>query len=220
MKKSFLIILMAVIMAVALCSCDNKRIEMQISWNYYSDAQELLEEKAGNLVFTGKITGISFAVLDRKTGLAPTKETEDRDRELCTLYEVEIITIYKGDASDVTCFRVMGGLRDYRTDEQRKIMKKNKAYGWKDAIPLLPVEDELKCEIGETYLFVLHKFEGGSAPTYLNPQQSLYALNDPLTGQGYLDYKISIKDILSELGQETWDSFWSQWLEQHPDYQE
>ncbi|MCL2816891.1 MAG: hypothetical protein FWD39_00700 [Clostridiales bacterium] len=196
-----------------------KYAEMSADWPIYSDARELLKEW-GNLVFIGKVTGISFAVLDITTGLAPTEATEDRNRRLYTLYEVEIIVSYKGDASDVTYFKVIGGLRDYRADEQLRIMKEGNARWWEYGIPIFGCDQELKCEIGKTYLFVMLKSETGNTPKILNPWQSLYDLNDPLTGQGFPNREISIKEILSEIGQEDWDSFWKQWLEQHPDYQE
>ena len=217
MKNLFLTILMAVIMMGVLCSCNNgnggngkiKYGKMSGDWPYYSEARELLED--GNLVFTGKITGISFAVLDKKTALIPNGETEDYNRALCTLYEVEIITSYKGDASDVTYFRVLGGLRDYRTDEQLQIMKENNAYNWEFGIPVFSGDEEQKYDIGETYLFVMHKYEGGSAPTILNPWQSVYGLSEPSKSQDFPNVEnISIKDIISEFGQEAWDSFCSQ----------
>lgn len=144
-----------------------------------------------NLILIGKVTGILFEMLDAKTAEAPTEKTEERDHYFHTIYDIDVITSYKGDASHITTVRLMGGIIGSFEDEQYALQAKyNKTY-----IPVFEGNPEYK--VGETYLFVLYKFETG-APTPLNIDQK----GNPI---------MSAMDVISALGQDKWDTFWSQW---------
>ncbi len=201
---------------------------MEADWPAYFSTQELVQ--AANVVFTGKITDISFAVLDLDA-LPATEETEERHRYLHTMYTVETIDQYKGDVDESVQVRIMGGIKDYKTDDQMSLLNETEQE-W--GIPLLA--GSVPYTIGETYLFVLYQFETG-APTVLNLDQSVYALNDPFNKQkaGVKAFKdparyyaesadeagngiISAMDIIRAFGEDKWVRFWTNWQAENPDW--
>lgn len=232
MKKRIFALLPICLMILSACSHQETEVHCSatiVEWPAYSNVQELIG--AANLVFTGKITDISFAVLDRNA-LPATEETEDRDRDLHTIYTVETMEQYKGEVGESTQVRVMGGIKDYKTDEQLRLLNETeRKYG----IPLM--EGSTPYTIGETYLFVLRQFETG-VPTVLNLDQSVYSLDDPFKDQTYgitafsepdKDYTesvdgsgdgiISVMNIIRFFGEDKWDAFWTKWQAEHPDWE-
>ena len=200
-------------------------------WPVYKNAEELVER--AELVFIGSVTGISFKMLDSVTGLPPDEDTEidEWDPRLCTIYDVNIVTVYKGEPSAQTQVRVKGGLRDYRIEEQLAALAQyNQKY-----IPVMGEQFEI--EIGETYLFALRQFETGT-PTIMNPDQTSYNISNPFAKSTISRrefYKsaeyynkntdenggplISAKDVISYFGEDKWDDFWSKWQEDNPDWE-
>ena len=224
MKKLSTILLVILAMTIILSSCspDVNYIKSEILWTFYSDANKLVN--AADLVFIGKLTDISFSALDANTGLEVTEETEDTNRWLFTLYHFDVIETYKGDTSQVTYFMRDGGLEDYKTNEQLKVMKENNVYRWEEGIHVLDYDNEYK--IGETYLFALCKREG-IQPIWLNLYQSLYNINDPLKKLSHKSDKvyytedkdeygepiISLKEIVLEFGEEKWNEFEAKYVQ-------
>ena len=92
--------------------------------------------------------------------------------ELVTVYDLDVLTTYKGEGDKVTQIRMMGGLRDYRVEEQLSVMKE---YGL-EYITVARGAPEIK--IGETYLFILSQIET-TLPTPMNLHQCIYNLRDP-----------------------------------------
>ena len=185
---------------------------------------------AANVVFTGKITDISFEVLDLDA-LPATEETEKRHRHLHTVYTVETIDQYKGNVEETVQVRIIGGIKDYKTDEQMSVLNETER---EMGIPI--VTGSVPYTIGDTYLFVLYQFETG-APTVLNLDQSVYSLNDPFNKQksGVKAFRepakyyaesvdesgsgiISAMDIIRTFGEDKWDSFWTKWQAENPDW--
>lgn len=169
---------------------------IKADWHIYQDAQELVE--ASVLVVLGKVTGISFQVLDQRTALLPTEKTEEWNRSLYTMYDIDIITMYKGSPIKSTQVRMIGGLKDSYLEEQVAVLGKDIEKG----IPLM--EDMPEIKIGETYLFALYQYED-TAPTLLNLEQSVFDLHE-------LDKKdrfsfISVKDVISYFGKDKWEEF-------------
>ena len=220
MKKLSTILLVILSITLILSSCSSKKnvtyAKMDALWTIYSDANQLVD--AADLVFIGKLTDISFTALDINTGLEITEKTEDSNRSLYTLYHFDVIETYKGDTSQVTYFMRSGGLENYKTDEQLKVVKENNVYGWEEGIRVW--EDAIEYEIGETYLFTLCKREG-VPPLWMNLYQSLYSIDDPLRKLSHKSDKIyytedkdeygepliSVKDIILEFGEEKWNEF-------------
>lgn len=196
-------------------------------WAVYQNSQELVER--ANLVLIGKVTGISFQMLDTRDSETIGDDIDDMYYNLYTLYDVDVITLYKGDAKKSIQVRVMGGLIDYQVDEQLEILALyNKQY-----IPIL--EENLEYKTGETYLFVLHQHMD-FAPTPLNITQSSYNLYNPFakyaidshtlddsyyskTVDDFDNPIISAKDVISVFGQDKWEVFWSQWQKDNPNWE-
>ena len=192
-------------------------------WPLYSSAKDLINN--ADLVFIGKITGIDFDVLDSSTALPVSENTPNYARQLYTIYTVEISQTYKGDTTDVTKIRVMGGVVDYNIDTQLEVMEIGNAFGKENGIPILDNYYKVQCKIGNSYLFTLRQFETGY-PTIMNVDQSVFDLNDPTRKQTignnpnvyYSGSKdeyncplISAKDVIMEFGKKEWTSFNKKW---------
>ena len=200
-----------------------KYSSMSADWPMYSNSQELID--SANVVYIGKVTDISFHVLDATNATPATDATPVRHRELYTIYDVEITQSYKGENSGTSKIRIMGGLENYKVDQQVQLMVQKDIYDKDFGIPIWGDTNKTKCEIGQTYLFVLYQFETG-LPTILNLEQSVFGLDDPTKkqtiGNNDKDYYsgdvdefgkplISVKDILTTFGQDKWDEFYKQW---------
>ena len=217
---------------------------------YYSNAQGLIKgedelKEGADAVFTGKVTGISFEVIDILTGVPPTKAEDEmhiadfgdnaepwRYYKLITIYDIDIITAYMGDYIGSTKIILWGGLRGQLLEEQLKVSLE---YGI-DSIFI--VRGTPQIEIGENYLFVLYESTGGRL-TPLNLSQAVYNLKNPLKKNfvggdfdpqypsDYYDKSeneygsplISAKDIISFFGEDKWESFWNQWTKENPDWE-
>ena len=192
-------------------------------WPLYSSAKDLIDN--ADLVFIGKITGIDFEVLDSSNALPVSETTPHYARQLYTIYTVEISQTYKGDTTDVTKIRVMGGVVDYNIDTQLEIMENGNALGKENGIPILDNYYKVQCNIGNSYLFTLRQFETGY-PTIMNVDQSVFDLNEPTRKQTignnpnvyYSGSKdeyncplISAKDIIMEFGKKEWNAFNERW---------
>jgi len=212
---------------------------VEASWPSYETPKALIN--AANTVIVGKVTGISFQVLDMKTTLPPaipptkTMSVDDwmsSDFRLHTLYDVDIVTSYKGALSGSTQVRLYGGKKDFLEGEQVEIL----AEWGQEGIPLM--EGNIDIEIGGTYLFVLNQHEN-NRPTPINVTQTVYNLRDPLekytplrnsprnhdktkyyTGsRGQFGYQMSAKDVISAFGDDVWENFWEHWQRDNPDWE-
>ena len=196
-----------------------------VNWPIRKSAQELCEN--ADLVLIGKVTGISFQVMDMSTGAPPTEEAKKQYRsesgtnslfQLVTLYDLDVSATCKGEPMETTQIYMMGGRQDYRMDEQLDAMRE---YGIED-FPVFNPEMP-KLEIGQTYLLLIMSLSDGSTPTTLNPHQAVYNLHNPfetnpvVEQQGYPD--ITAKDIISYFGADKWDAFWTQWQQDNPDWE-
>ena len=207
--------------------------EMEASYGVLQDAKKLT--KTASVVVIGKVTDISFQVLDITTALPPTEKTEDRNRWLHTIYDVDVITSYKGKKTDNIKIRVNGGIKDYRVNEQLDLIKEMKAWP-NDAILLQEKMPEI--ELRETYLFTLYESEFGGGPTNLHPRQTVYDINNPfekqtlgreLKGEASDYYSqntdeqgdpiISAKDVISAFGEDKWNTFWADWQKDNPNWE-
>ena len=234
MKKTSIALMMVIIIALSSCAGNSnyttgeplmdtwKNGNMGGDWPVYSNATELTNK--AELVFIGKITGVSFTVFDITTGHPPTEKTEDRHRELITLYEFEVIEIYKGNVSGVSRFWMSGGIVGYREDEQIKLMEEENV--WEREYGIFMWEGLRKYEIGEPYLFAL-RHRDNILPYLLNLEQSVYSLKDPTRNHTYgisdgqIYYSgnrcqygyplISPRDIISTFGEQAWEAFYTEW---------
>ena len=128
--------------------------------------------------------------------------------------------------------KVVGGVKDYRIEEQLAVVKKMNAFPSGGIVILESMPNIVK---GETYLFALGQ---GKTEIYLNmtPQQSIFSLNDPFKRQGFNEHTnssryysetvdeygsplISAKDVISVFGKDKWEAFWNDWQKQNPDWE-
>lgn len=149
--------------------------ETIVDWVMYDSAEELV--KAGDIICTGKVTDISFELLDKKTARALTDGDDPKNGELNTIYEIEVTKQYHsyredGIRFDKLKFRVMGGLEDYKTDEQLELLKGT----GDDTILVMHEPPEIK--IGEEYLFILKQYDN-TLPCIINAPQAAFPLSDP-----------------------------------------
>lgn len=143
---------------------------MMVDWILYDCAEELVN--AGDIICTGKVTDISFALFDKSTGRELSDSSNKRNAELNTVYEVEVKTPYRNVYESKIKFRAMGGLKDYRTDEQLELVK-----GTSDeAILILSEPPEIN--LGEEYLFILNQYDENIMPSIINAPQTAFPLND------------------------------------------
>lgn len=165
-------------------------------WPVYKDVKELTN--AGNIIVLGKITDISFEILDRTTAKPPTSDSETENCYLNTIYNVEVITAYKGNSAGTIKVRMLGGLEGVYVKEQIAVLgdKANKGIPIMDGSPNL--------EIGQTYLFVLYQYSD-TMPTLVNVQQGVYGIDDPLAKDDH-SY-VSLKEIISSFGEDNWVAF-------------
>ncbi|MBD5158483.1 MAG: hypothetical protein HDT13_12720 [Butyrivibrio sp.] len=173
--------------------------DMYVDWMAYSDTEKLID--AGNIVVLGKVTGISFQMLDSQTAYPPTEDSNSEDCFLYTIYDVEVLTSYKGTASGTIKIRLIGGLKDIYLNEQLAALTGS------DGREIPVVVGMPKMEIGENYLFVLYQYED-TMPTPVNPEQGMYKLDDPLEKDVFA--YVSPKDIISYFGEDRWTEFISE----------
>ncbi|MBQ7337669.1 MAG: hypothetical protein IJW40_12000 [Clostridia bacterium] len=200
-------------------------VAVSSDWQVYRDAKSLIEY--ADLILAGRVTDIGFQILDTRTALPADEQTPTYAKMLYTIYTVEVLESYQGDATDVIHVRIMGGMVGERTEEQLTLMESEGISGDGRGIPILEDYQKVQCRIGESYLFVLAAFETG-VPTILNIDQSIYSLTEPTkenaVGQNPADYYgkkrdeygyplISAKDIIVEFGKKEWKEFYEKWKE-------
>jgi len=252
--KKLLSMFLVFIMAI-LSSCINKETtdgtkpettgpieygSIQADWDVYKNANDITE--FANTVYIGKVNGISFRIEDPRTGQPPAKDAKEKykiefneDLEpwmlycLTTLYNVEVISTLKGENIASVQIRVAGGLEGYREEEQ---ITASREYGINT---LYFSRNATEIKIGETYLFVLYKFDN-CAPTPVNINQSIYNIQDPLIKHTLYNHDdetkyysgnmdkygnplISAKDVISAFGEDKWDAFWTDWQKTNPGWE-
>lgn len=171
-------------------------IDVSADWPAYANVSALIKE--ANVVVVGKVTGISFQILDLKNGGAPTEDSEQRNCSLCTIYDVEVGSLYKGNADSKFQFFMYGGLKEEYVKEQLAALDSIEP----KKIPVMEGTPDI--DIGETYLFVLYQYKD-KMPTPLNLKQGVYQIDDPLKKDAY-SY-VSPKEVISYFGEDKWTAF-------------
>lgn len=192
-------------------------------WPIYDTSDSLVD--AADMVFIGRITEIEFQVLDAANALPVSDSTSEYARELYTIYNVEVVTSYKGDTTKVSKIRVMGGMVDYEAEQQLQVMEEGEAFAIEAGIPIWDNYEKVQCELGGTYLFVLKQFDTGY-PTIVNLEQAVFSVDDPTKkrtiGNNLNTYYsgdidefnnplISVEDIITEFGKDMLDEFVQNW---------
>lgn len=243
MMKKTLSLLLCVVLLCSMAACatkdhdhnnmneNNNQIELpegpyvinSADWPIYDSAESLTD--VADLVFIGRITEIEFQVLDSATALPISESTSEYARALYTIYNVEVLTTYKGDTTNISKVRVMGGLVGYEVEKQLQVMEEGKTFARENGIPIWDSYQKVQGEVGESYLFVLKQFDTGY-PTIINLEQAIYNLDDPTQKRTIGDNKtlyysgekdeynnplISVNDIISVFGKDALSSFTEKW---------
>lgn len=146
---------------------------------YYNTVSDLANK--ANQVFSGKVTNISFEMLDLRT-MQPVKADEDSQRAMiCTIYEIEAEEVYAGTPTIVK-LRIEGGIPSSLEQEQITLLGS-------DTIPVM--EGAPVLEVGSNYLFALYHEDGSEYSSILNPMQSIYTEDNVNTD------RVSGADIIS-----------------------
>ena len=236
MKKYFLVLLAALCIVMSACASvspsdetadktttaapggdddrENPNISysyMRASWPIYSCSEELID--AADAVFLGKVTDISFAVLNVTNGMPATESTDLTARELYTLYKFDILTVYKGDVSGRTHIKVPGGLQNYNEDYQTELLVENGMISPNNTESVLVSCScaSIDIQVGKTYLFAMSSSENESLFNIMNPNQSAFDLDSPTQASRLQVF--SLKDVLTEFGNDKWEEFYQNWSE-------
>ncbi|MBQ7699911.1 MAG: hypothetical protein IJT49_06175 [Clostridia bacterium] len=138
--KRFILILTLISVLICAVSCGGKLKEtypddlqtdaelkytvilVDPDWPYYETADEAVQ--ASTNVYSGKITDISFEVIDIVTGKAARDpESTDNTRMLYTVYTVEVKNNYKGETGKTVKIARIGGIKGYKMEDQYMLME-------------------------------------------------------------------------------------------------
>ena len=138
-------------------------------WPEWKTAEEI--EAAANNIYVGKVTDISFEVIDYHTGKPADSSAGGSTRLLYTVYTVEVDSSLKGTSPTVVKIAREGGTKGYDDEALDNLLKK---YGIKSVSVSMP-DDTLSLSLGETYLFCTNR----AFDTYdwiINPTQYAFSL--------------------------------------------
>lgn len=221
MKKLSILVVFVFIAALAACSAEpdvlySEPVIPEIKFSYrhgqeliFIDAAELVE-RAGH-VFIGEVERIYFAVINDVTGRAPTKECNPRFLTLVTIYDVNVLTSYKGAQQSIMRVMTSGGIKGYRESEQLAIIMEAGAVSNDGEYRILINLDITPLEVGRAYLFTLRdlivELDGYSNFVGLvSSYHSFLDLNDPFETVVYFS-NISVESIISEFGETAFEEF-------------
>lgn len=142
-------------------------------WPWYSTVGEIVD--ASTEIYSGKITGISFEIVDLTTGKADrSPDIESAHRMLYTLYTVAVTDSYKGETVSEKVICITGGMAGYNEKEQYDLLESsgllNKYHG-------IPVTEKIRSlKIGSEYLFCTAR-TAGDYDHIINPDQFAYQLD-------------------------------------------
>ena len=143
---------------------------VSISYKTYETAKELVD--ASNVIVSGKVTGLDFGVMDTNNNQIATDKTAPHDKEIYTIYTIEVISHYKYIKDEVPVklnLWIEGGFKDRYVEEQIE------ALGGSGAITISFTRPEI--EVGETYLFSLQTKNGIDAYV-MNAEQSIINMSN------------------------------------------
>jgi hypothetical protein len=137
---------------------------------YYHNISDLANK--ANQVFSGRVSNVSFEMLNMMT-MQPFKDDDDtRWAMLCTVYEIEAEEVYEGTPTTVK-LRIEGGITSGFEQEQTALLGSNR-------IPVM--EGAPVLSIGAKYVFALYRADGSEYSSILNPLQSIYSEDAAKTG--------------------------------------
>lgn len=167
-------------------------------WPLYGSADELID--ACDKVVLGTVTDISFQMIDIRTGKEAEEEVEESYCYLYTVYDIDVIETYKGQSSQTEQVRVIGGVEgDYETEQVAALREQEQP-------TIFVLEDSVRLNEGETYLFMLAEYND-AIPTIVNVVQGIYDIADVQSNGSEQDGKITVQEIILSFGQNEWNEF-------------
>ena len=165
---------------------DVRYAAVNVSYEVYNTAKELVD--VSKVVVSGKVTGFTFVAVNRNNYEIATDETAQKDKEIFTIYTVEVTTPYKyvnDDVPEKLNLWIEGGFEDMFVEEQLE------ALGGSGTITIAFNRPDI--EIGKTYLFSLLT-ENGVDMYVINSDQSIISL-DNLQNKDRLNL-FTVQDII------------------------
>ncbi len=125
-------------------------INIQADWPYYRTSEDII--KAATNIYIGKVTNISFEILDMKTGqIDRSKESTSTTRMLYTVYTISVRDSIKGDNPKEIKICYTGGLSNYHTAEQYNLLSQSSLLTKYNGIPI--INSDCSLAIDKEYLF-------------------------------------------------------------------
>lgn len=231
MKKLFILLIPLLMAALVACSpgqiVSSESVTHRIEFAYIVGDEYMVSDTTAlvdisNHVFVGEVESISFAIINDDTGKAPTAECNPSHLILITIYDVRVITAYKG--ADQATMRVItqGGIKGYREQEQLSVTMEAGARSLDGAYRVLIAPEISSLYVGESYLFAVQdlivELDGYSNFVgVINSLQSLLNLDNPY----YMvdDFSsISVESLISDFGTTAFAEHWAWWQSENPDW--
>ena len=148
-------------------------LDLVPDWPSYKTSDKIV--KAASNIYSGKVSEISFAIVDMKTGrIDEDPESSSTSRMLYTVYTVEVNKSYKGENPGIIKIRKIGGIDRYKVKEQYDLMKKS---GMMEKYSGRPIcNDDCSLAVGSTYLFCTSRTVG-DFDFIINPTQFAHSIS-------------------------------------------
>lgn len=185
MKKLLIIICALLVFGVVMAGCQqNETAQTQfqvlpilVDCFIYNSLDSMTA--AADRIVEGRVTNISFVVLNDYTGEPPTASDDPRDNMIWTIYEVQVKNTYKGQRERKVNISVIGGIQGYREAEQVALLKRYQEKGMYREDPVLHYLDGFNPpKIGESYLFLMSELKNSQGSHLINHLQGLYRVGD------------------------------------------
>ena len=152
---------------------DTSKVNYRINYinpdySYYETMDELIANS--DIVVEGKVTGLSFQLLDIQTGLPPEKNTEQTKTSIYTIYDIDVKTQYKGYGNNRLQVKLIGGREHDHIEEQVAVL------GSTPDTVINVVAGSPIIKLNETYIFLLYQYKN-TMPTIISPNQGVFGLN-------------------------------------------
>lgn len=175
-------------------------IKQYLDYVPYNSIDDLMSES--DIVVIGEVTNISFMTHDDMTYPPPEIKL---DKVLCTVYDLDISNVYKGDVGDSIKLKMRGGLEDAAyTNEQVAVLGEQ-------PVTTIPIcVEEPTFEVGEKYLLVLREYEDFAGFYYpVGYYQGAYSINSTsdIFEENEESFVFSAKNVISYFGEEQWAAF-------------
>ena len=232
MKKLLVLLISLLVAILAACTPSqpvwySELANHEIKFSYIHAQTSLYGSESlvnrANHVFVGKVNNISFVVINNETGKAPTEECNPNRLTLATIYDVTVVTAYKGAEQSTMRVLIQGGIKGYREREQLFVTMEAGAVSPDGSYRIL-ISDFSPLAVGEFYLFAMLdldvELDGYSNFVgIVNTKQSVFDLYNPFElVDTWSD--ISVESVISEFGPTAFAEHWAWWQTETPNWEQ